>query len=76
MEGNPECMKIGELVVHPWAVSGLESCVVVKGQNLMVAFDMGSATREGVECQHVFIRLAGSQYHYIVRIAIHLAIFN
>ena len=59
MAEGSDSLRIGDLDVYPWAVSGVESCIVVKGaqDGLRVAFDMGCATREGVNCQHVFIRL-------------------
>lgn len=49
-------MEIGQYSVFPWSIAGVETCVVVKGENLNVAFDMGYAVRESVKCQHVFIR--------------------
>ncbi len=49
-------MDVGEYKVFPWSISGLETCVVVKGNSLSVAFDMGYSFREAVKCQHVCIR--------------------
>ena len=47
-----------EYKVYPWAISGLESSIVVRGphKNDKIAFDMGYAHREAVACTDVFIR--------------------
>lgn len=46
----------GKYSVFPWSIAGVETCVVVKGENFNVAFDMGYPVREAVSCQDVFIR--------------------
>ncbi len=58
MTENKKWMDVGRYNVFPWSIAGLESCVVVqgKGDRLDVAFDMGQAVRESVNCEHVFIR--------------------
>ena len=49
-------IQLGKYSVFPWSIAGVETCVVVKGENINVAFDMGYSVRESVKCQHVFIR--------------------
>ena len=49
-------IQLGKYSVFPWSIAGVETCVVVKGENINVAFDMGYSVREPVKCQHVFIR--------------------
>ena len=55
---NKGYLKAGEHSVYPWAISGLESSIVVRGpqKNEKLAFDMGYAHREAVTCSDVFIR--------------------
>ncbi|KAK3084659.1 hypothetical protein FSP39_017061 [Pinctada imbricata] len=48
-------IKIGKYHVFPWTISGLESCVVVRSDDLFVVFDMGYSHRETIMCKHVFI---------------------
>ena len=49
-------IQLGKYSVFPWSIAGVETCVVVKGENINLAFDMGYSVRESVKCQHVFIR--------------------
>jgi hypothetical protein len=49
-------LTIGQYKVCPWALSGVESCIVVNGIDFTVAFDMGYAYPAAVKCRHVFIR--------------------
>ncbi len=49
-------LEVGKYSAFPWTIAGVESCVVVHGENLKVAFDMGYAVKESVNCDHVFIR--------------------
>ena len=56
MTDKEKWLEVGKYSVFPWTIAGIESCVVVYGENLKVAFDMGYAVRESVKCEHVFIR--------------------
>ncbi len=56
MADKEKWLEVGKYSVFPWTIAGIESCVVVYGENLKVAFDMGYAVRESVKCEHVFIR--------------------
>ena len=49
-------LQCGDYDLYVWSISGLETCVVVKSSDLLVAFDIGYAVRESVGCKHVFIR--------------------
>lgn len=48
-------MQIGDYNIFAWTVSGVESCIVIKGSNISVVFDMGIAIKESVNIPHVFI---------------------
>ena len=50
-------IEVGDYSVFPWATSGIESAIVVKGPGKRdrVAFDMGYSHRETFSCSHVFI---------------------
>ena len=56
MSSDSDWLDIGGFQVYPWSLSGVESSVVVKRQELCVVFDMGYATKESVKSSHVFIR--------------------
>jgi len=50
-------IKLDKYRVYPWALSGLESSVIVEGDHFKdaIAFDIGHAHRASVKCKHVFI---------------------
>ncbi|GFR90457.1 ribonuclease Z [Elysia marginata] len=58
-------LKIGQYKVFAWSVSGLESCVVIKSEDMTLVFDMGVAVAESVRVPNVFItpNLASSDFH-------------
>lgn len=49
-------LTIGNYNVYAWSLSGLETCIVVKADDLKVAFDMGYAIPQSISCANVFIR--------------------
>lgn len=49
-------LECGPYKVFVWSLSGLETTVVVKSTDLLLAFDMGYACRPSIKCKHVFIR--------------------
>ena len=56
--------KIGDFQIYPWSVAGVESCIVIRTQDLGIVFDMGYACRESVFCENVFIRSASVHFTY------------
>ena len=54
--GPSDWLQCGRFKIHPWSISGLESTITVKGDNLTVTFDLGAVTRESINSEHVFIR--------------------
>lgn len=48
-------LNIGEYSVFAWSVSGVESCIVIKSEDVQFVFDMGVAVPESVKAQNVFI---------------------
>ena len=56
MQGPASWLHCNGYTIHPWSISGLESAITVRGQNLNVTFDMGYVTRESVNSHDVFIR--------------------
>ena len=55
--GDTGWLQIGKFRVYPWALSGLESCIVVEAEHFKepIAFDIGHAHRASVKCKNVFI---------------------
>ena len=56
MPGPASWLHCSEYTIHPWAISGLESAITVRGQGIDVTFDMGYVTRESVNSENIFIR--------------------
>uniref|UniRef100_A0A0B7BI90 Uncharacterized protein n=1 Tax=Arion vulgaris TaxID=1028688 RepID=A0A0B7BI90_9EUPU len=48
-------LNIGQYNVFAWSVSGIESCIIVKSEDVQLAFDMGAAVVESVRAPNVFI---------------------
>jgi ribonuclease Z len=48
-------LNIGQYSVFAWSVSGVESCIVIRCEDLQLAFDMGVAVAESVRVPNVFI---------------------
>ncbi|BFZ18505.1 hypothetical protein BsWGS_21544 [Bradybaena similaris] len=48
-------LNIGQYSVFAWCISGVESCVVVKCEDVQLTFDMGAAVSESVKSPCVFI---------------------
>ncbi|CAG5133178.1 unnamed protein product [Candidula unifasciata] len=48
-------LNIGQYSIFAWSISGVESCVVVKCEDVQVTFDMGVAVPESVKSPCVFI---------------------
>lgn len=49
-------LRIGDFNVFSWALSGVESSIVVKGKDgFSCCFDMGYASRESVSCSNILI---------------------
>lgn len=46
---------IGSYNVYTWSLSGVETCVVVKADDLKLAFDMGYSIPQSITCANVFI---------------------
>ncbi|KAK0058817.1 nuclear ribonuclease Z [Biomphalaria pfeifferi] len=46
---------IGQYSVFAWSVSGLESCIVIKSDDVVLTFDMGIALPESLKASSVFI---------------------
>lgn len=46
---------IGPYKVFAWSVSGVESCIVIKSEDVTLVFDMGIAVAESVKVPNVFI---------------------
>lgn len=47
---------IGKYSIFPWSISGIETCIVVKSNDLHVSFDMGYSCKESVASKYVFVR--------------------
>lgn len=41
--------------VYAWSLSGIETCVVLKSDDLKIAFDMGYSIPQSISCANVFI---------------------
>ena len=48
-------LTIGQYNVFAWSVSGVETCVVIKSEDVHVAFDLGAAISESVKVKDIFI---------------------
>ncbi|KAH9525426.1 mitochondrial 3'-tRNA processing endonuclease Trz2 [Bulinus truncatus] len=48
-------LSVGQYNVFAWSVSGLESCIVIKSDDITLAFDMGIALTESTKAANVFI---------------------
>ncbi|XP_005100447.2 tRNase Z TRZ1 [Aplysia californica] len=48
-------LNIGQYSVFAWSVSGVESCIVIKSEDVHIVFDMGVAVPESVRGMNVFI---------------------
>ena len=46
---------VGPYKVFAWSVSGIESCIVIKSEDMTLVFDMGIAVAESVRVPNVFI---------------------
>ena len=66
-EVRDKWIELGKYSVFPWSIAGVETCVVVHGENLNVAFDMGYSVRESVNCKDVFIRSAISCCYLFIK---------
>ena len=48
-------LMVGPYKVFAWSVSGVESCIVIKCEDMTLVFDMGIAVAESVKVPNVFI---------------------
>ncbi|CAL1536168.1 unnamed protein product [Lymnaea stagnalis] len=48
-------LNIGQYSIFAWSVSGVESCIVIKSEDVQFAFDMGTAVPESIKASNVFI---------------------
>ncbi|KAK3740209.1 hypothetical protein RRG08_054232 [Elysia crispata] len=48
-------LMVGPYKVFAWSVSGVESCIVIKSEDMTLVFDMGIAVAESVKVPNVFI---------------------
>ncbi|KAL8574323.1 hypothetical protein ACOMHN_015854 [Nucella lapillus] len=54
-QGGDGWNTFGKYDVYAWSLSGIETCVVVKADDLKIAFDMGYSIPQSVGCANVFI---------------------
>ncbi|XP_067672329.1 uncharacterized protein [Haliotis asinina] len=55
MDDIQKWIQCGRYRVYAWSIAGMETSVVVKSNDLEVAFDMGYSSRESIKCRDVFI---------------------
>ena len=48
-------LTVGQYNIFAWSISGVESTVVVKSEDLLLCFDMGIAIPESIKAKNVFI---------------------
>ncbi|GFO07504.1 ribonuclease z [Plakobranchus ocellatus] len=46
---------VGQYKVFAWSVSGIESCIVIKSEDMTLVFDMGISVAESIRVPNVFI---------------------
>ena len=56
MGDEQDWVNIGNYSIFPWSISGIETCIVVKSNDLHVSFDMGYSCKESVASKYVFVR--------------------
>lgn len=52
---QPNWVNVGKYSIFPWSISGIETCIVVKTNDLHVSFDMGYSCKESVASKYVFV---------------------
>jgi hypothetical protein len=48
-------MTFGNYKIYLWSISGLETCIVIKADELKIAMDMGYSIPQSISCSNVFI---------------------
>lgn len=48
-------LTVGQYNVFAWSISGMETCVVIKSEDVLVTFDIGAAIYESIKAKDVFI---------------------
>ena len=48
-------LMIGQYNIFPWSISGVETCVVIKSEDIHIVFDLGVAVPDSVKAKDVFI---------------------